>query len=483
MPGIKDDRGQWNVVGHSRRLVRIENDDLEIFAALYDEPGTSLFEARLPSVHSQQFVTVLERLVKQPVSLGSLGDDVKISSGWHETIAQRDGTIRRHTGFPDRPNEIVLSGPHFFCGNPAYKTPRRLCTKNGDYDVLDLRKLPYNYLPRTNYVRTCDRQTYESRTDRVGWIEGGENIQRRVTDYYRVINRRMVGSAAERTLITALVPNGSDHIHPCISTTFRSINVACEFSAITMSVVLDFLIKASGTSEMNFSYLHRLPLLPQSCDPSIRSALRLRALVLNCLTIHYTDLWKKLFTPDSRSDRWAKTDARLSHSFFTGLTPHWTRHVALRTDYSRRQALVEIDVLTALAFGLTLDELCTIYRVQFPVLNQYERDTWYDRTGRIVFTVSKGLIGIGLPRKRRAGDTAYGLRTPSRTEDGIALGWEDIRYLKDGVVIRRVMDDTLPGGPVERTIEYNAPFDRCDREEDYRTAWAALEERVGSVTS
>ena len=35
------------------------------------------------------------------------------------------------------------------------------------------------------------------------------------------------------------------------------------------------------------------------------------------------------------------------------------------------------------------------------------------------------------------------------------------------------------GGRFERTIEYHAPFDhRCDREEDYRTAWAAFEERL-----
>ena len=33
------------------------------------------------------------------------------------------------------------------------------------------------------------------------------------------------------------------------------------------------------------------------------------------------------------------------------------------------------------------------------------------------------------------------------------------------------MDDTIPGGPVERTIEYVAPFDKCDRIEDYKTAW------------
>ena len=68
----------------------------------------------------------------------------------------------------------------------------------------------------------------------------------------------------------------------------------------------------------------------------------------------------------------------------------------MRRDYDCRQALVEIDVLVAQALGLSLEELVAIYRVQFPVMQQFERDTWYDRNARIVFTASKGLTGVTL---------------------------------------------------------------------------------------
>jgi hypothetical protein len=40
-----------------------------------------------------------------------------------------------------------------------------------------------------------------------------------------------------------------------------------------------------------------------------------------------------------------------------------------------------------------------IYRTQFPVLREYERDTWFDTKGHIAFTASKGLVGVGLDRK------------------------------------------------------------------------------------
>ena len=133
--------------------------------------------------------------------------------------------------------------------------------------------------------------------------------------------------------------------------------------------------------------------------------------------------------------------------------------------------MVEIDVLVALALDLTLGELLTIYRVQFPVMRQYEADTWYDQKGRIVFTNSKGLPGVGLPRKAKNNDANYGIKTPERSESLIALGWEDINDLSEGTVTKTYLDDTQPEGVIERTIEYQAPFDRCNREEDYSVVW------------
>ena len=227
-----------------------------------------------------------------------------------------------------------------------------------------------------------------------------------------------------------------------------------------MSVPFDFFVKTTGKSDFRNDLAKRLA-IPEIGESSV--FLAARSLSLNCLTKYFSDLWRDCWHPEFQSDQWAKRDPRLPPTFFADLTPTWQRNNALRTDYARRQALVEIDVLTAMALGLTLDELQTIYRIQFPVLRQNEADTWYDQQGRIVFTCSKGLPGVGFPRKA------------TKTEP---IGWEDIKELQSGTVERTVLDDTLPTGPVERTITYHAPFDRCDREQDYATVWAEFTRRL-----
>ena len=489
IPGLKDEEGAWNTNGHRSRVLQVDEAALATFASLYDREDTPPNESRLPALHSRELLVAVEKLASHPRRLADMEGMYYATGHWHETMSQRNGIIRRGTRFPSCPRDMVVSGPHFSVGNPFSKTPRERCAKSSDYDCLDLATLPDDYRPRTNYVPACGTDQYARRTPKVPWVQDGDNEPKKVTEFYRVANRRMGVPTNERTFVAALIPKQVASIHTVIVTAFRHQLDCVDFAASSMSIVLDFFIKSTGTGEVNVAWLNRLPILADDGSPFIHEALRVRALCLSCLTTHYADLWEEIcgtLLPDDPSRRhidafnaeaWTRTDPRLPATFFADLTPTWNRNVALRTDFARRQALVEVDVLTAKALNLTLDELLTIYRVQFPVMRQYEADTWYDANGRIVFTVSKGLPGVGLPRKAIRGDTSYTVDGPTRQETTTALGWEDVRDLEAGTIRRQITDNTQPGGPVQRHIEYVAPFTCCDREQDYGVAWEAFASR------
>lgn len=443
VPGIKDDEGRWCVEGHPSRAIQVGVEQLRLFARLYDEPDTPPLEARLPTLHARALLAVLEKLAAAPRRLADLGDDVYSTVMWDETNSQNDGTIRRETRFPTEPAELIYQGPHIYVANPLYKTPRAICDTNLAHDPLDLTSLPADYLPRTNYVPACDPQTYRNRTPVVSWGE-----QTAVTEAFRVLFRRALSQAGERTLVPALAPPQAGHVDGCLSVAFREPRTALAFAAACSSLVADFLVKTTGKADFRADTARRVPVIDGG------TSLEARVLLLNCLSsaLRYDEIWRRFWNPQFKKERWAKEDVRLPASRFTELSPEWEPTTPLRTDYERRQALIEIDVLVSQNLGLTLDELLTIYRIQFPVLQQNERDTWYDQHGRIVFTVNKGLPGVAVDRSQ----------------------WNEIRDLKSGTVARAVIDDKLPGGPQERTITYVAPFDRCDREEDYRTAWTVF---------
>ena len=119
--------------------------------------------------------------------------------------------------------------------------------------------------------------------------------------------------------------------------------------------------------------------------------------MLNCLTTWYAPLWEEMWRDDFKNETWSIDDDRLRS--FSSLTPEWQRNNALRNYFERRQALVEIDVITAMALGLSLEDLEMIYNIQFPVLQQNENETYYDHEGNIAFTVSRGLTGVGMTRQ------------------------------------------------------------------------------------
>lgn len=440
--GIKNDEGKWGTAAHRDRVLHVDEPSLALFARLYDESDTPADEARLPALHSRRLVEVLHKFADYPRRLGELEGKYRATVMWDETgSVKRDKTLRRETRFPASAHELILSGPHFHVANPCNKTPRARCELNSDYDVLDLSTLPDDFLPRTNYVPACDDGEYSRRMPTVPW--GG-----RVTAFFRLTFRRQLSQSGERTVIPALMPQGIGHVHPVVSFVFADTKQLVGVAAFYSSLVADFIIKTTGRTDLYESMLRNFP------APEPDNALISRALALNCLTTHYAELWRECWDEAFRKEPWLGDDPRLDAGFWRNLTPEWTRHCALRTDFTRRWALVELDVLVARALSLTLEELQTIYRIQFPVMRQYEADTWYDQRGRIIFTCSKGLPGVGLPRAE----------------------WNEVRSMQAGTVSRKVVDNTLPTGPIEREIVWHAPFTKCDREADYATVRRKLEE-------
>ena len=227
---------------------------------------------------------------------------------------------------------------------------------------------------------------------------------------------------------------------------------------------MDFYVKTLGLSDIHANRVHPFPL---GIANKYKTALFSRTLLLNCLTKHYADLWSECWREEYKHETWSIADPKLKP--FDTLHEDWSWDIPLRNYFERRQALIEIDVIASMALGFTLDELIMMYEIQFPVLQQNENDTWYDAEGKIVFTCSKGLTGVGLDRKRNA-------------KTGM-LGWEDIRGEQiDENTYRGTMPththtidpakSELYGGQQQTFV---APYTRCDRIADYRTAWAHFE--------
>ena len=445
--GIKDSKGNWNTQGSPERLIHISIDELRLFSNLYD--GSDEWEsARLPRIQAKAIISVLSKFNEFPEKINNTSFKIAASMMWHETYAQDDGIITRKEHFPCGTDEMVYSGPLIGIANPVYKGCRSKCYRNSDYDPIDLTSIDCGYLQRCMYSPIATLETILNSMVKTPW----EN------NYYfgfKLAARAMLNPKNERSLISCIIPKKSTHINGIISIESNEIVSLVSMASTFSSIPFDYFVRATGMNNLRITTIDKLPYI---YDKRIVA----RFLLLNCLNIHYKELWQECFNEYLSEETWSKSDPRLDNKRFSRLTSKWTWNTPLRTDYERRQALVEIDVLTAMALGMTLEQLKTIYRIQFPVLQQYEADTWYDANGRIVFTTNRSLVGVGFDRPT----------------------WEhNVKGAPAGKVFtREIEDDTQPGGPVKRTVEYVAPFDKCDREQDYETAWKFFEEKYGKIT-
>ncbi|MDM8550082.1 N-6 DNA methylase [Desulfobacterales bacterium HSG2] len=269
---------------------------------------------------------------------------------------------------------------------------------------------------------------------------------------FRYVNRRRVQSSNERTLIPSIMPAGISHMNGAFSLIFLSDRQLIQFAGCATSICYDFLIRSSGKSDLRHDVAKTLPVQE---DISLLSLIQNRMLRLVALSHSYQSLWQKLFLNEIKEDKWTSNSIRNNPEIeldWVDISKQWCWKSPLRTDRARHQALLEIDVLVALALNLTIDELIQIYKVQFPVMKTYQEADEYDAKGR------------RLPNTARKDAGVKELREARRKHNGkspLTVSWE------------------TDNGNQTVTKTFYPPFEHTDRIEDYKTAYRVFKERLG----
>ena len=420
-PGLKFE-GQWDRRPHRSRIQLVNDDALTVWRDILESRAYPVQRTRMLYSVNRSAAKVLSLMARS----GRVGElDLQFSAGWNETTDRQKGRFIQKWG-PASWEDAILQGPHLHVANPFYKAPNPTMLHNLDWSSVDLETLAPDAQSVTAYKPTGDRAVYDS----YGSWEGVP-----VRDHYRVLWRAMAANSGERTLIPALVPPGTVHVHTVSGVGGATAHDMVLVAAVLSSLLADFGVRAAPKSALTLDVLRRLPLPPPG-HPLIPRVL-LRTLRLNCLTEAYADLWREVWDLAFTDDEWLIGKTYPEAPDLGDVGPVWTRDTPLRRDIDRRNALVEIDALMATMLGVTADELATIYRTQFAVLHGYDQNDYiYDANGRLVPTQVRQLW-----RKK-----GHKLTEEERTA-------------------------THPAGTV---YTYELPFGPRDREADFRASISAL---------
>ena len=346
VPGIKDTNGNWQLRGHRSRVIEVEEAVLANLGTILD-PEKPPSTCRLPMLHSRELATSLVKITSQPRRLESLKGEYLQDSMWNETTDRMADppVFRQETAFRNKPEELILTGPIIGLANPWAKCPNRNCRTRNDYTDIDLTLIPDNYLPRSNYTPAMPWQQYRARVRSVPWNHAVKHI-----DCARIALREYVDAGNERSLQCSIIGDGVQHVHVLHSIAFKSLTDTVVVCTLWNSIPYDFVAKSMQISHMQTLFTSQLPLV-ELPDTACH-----RMLQLNCLTVHHADIWNEL-VPNYTQLGWSANYPGLELENPLAATETWKRDCALRTDLARRQALIEVDVLVAMALGLTLDDL------------------------------------------------------------------------------------------------------------------------------
>ncbi|WP_443358804.1 restriction endonuclease [Brachybacterium tyrofermentans] len=465
-PGFKNVEGRWDVTPHRARIQRNRREQLLLWHSLMESGDADVV------VGSSRMLSSVNHAAAEALDVLSRSGKVgllhpEFSSGWHESGDRAKGYFESRWGAPGAWRDVILQGAMFGISNPMLANRNQTMAHQQDYSSVDLLALERGEHPVTEYKPNYgeeipfngeaiqDTSTYDRAYG--SWVlerdsEGKPSRTTQVRDHYRVMWRAMAATSGERTLFAAMVPPGTASVHTVFSIGRPEQPIAelVAVAASMSSLLSDFLVRATSASNIFLPAVNRLPQIP--IGHPLASAAILRTLRLNCLTDAYTDLWRDTYTETLTLDAWTGGLERPNRPAIGDVDPEWSMSSPLRIDEDRRQALVEIDAIMAIVTGISIDDLMTIYRTQFGVLNDYDRGDGkkayiYDTNGRQIPSAVR---------------TAW--NKAGRPETGLPL--ED----------RTAVHPSATG--TGRTIVYEQPFRILDREADMRRAYAEFQRRM-----
>ena len=433
-PGLKDSEGNWEQRPHRGRILTVDLETLSVWHALLEDTATPVMQTRMVYAVNEASASVQRKIASAPRLKRY---ELEFFLGLDETLYRRTGVITSGWSIPVSWDDVILQGPNIHTATSFNKYPNPTMANNRDYTPVDLEALAENAIPATTYKPGPDRDAFDRANPRLR--EDNTTPLRR---FYRVLWRSMAASTGERTMIPCIVPPGTSNLK---QNTYGFASIAngpgtlVVAAGVLSSLVTDFVIRAAPKSSIPRSLVERLPAL--ECDEPIASLIAHRTLRLNCITSAYGQLWAEVAPTLGLKDAWAGGLSYPNRPQLVFSATSWDMSVPLRRQSDRRQALVEIDALVALGLGLTAEELCTVYRTQFPVLYGYDRNTYlYDVNGRLV---PQEVLKVW----RTKGDN---LEVEERTATNQA----------------------------GNTYTYEPPFRFLDREADMREAYAEFEKRL-----
>jgi len=404
--GIRNEKNEWEFRGNMSRVINVDSSVLNIYSELFGESDASE-KGTLANIHTKELNAVLLKFNSIECKLKKYEAEITPSIMLNETKAKREGIIVRNPSFVvDK--EFVLAGPHIYVGNPVFQTPNENCSSHRDYSKVDLTSINESYLPRTIYKLLKDNES----------INPDPN--------YFYVNRKRAQPSNERTLMSCIQPPKRVHTIGCYSLHFINEYIMLSFASYSLSIIYDFYVRITNREDILFDTISNLPVFEKPNPYVIH-----RSLLLNCVTRKYENLWNKYSHLLPQDDKFSIDHPITNKNNLSNNKSTWCFDIPLKDDFSRRMALIEIDVIVAMELGLNWDEFINVYKVQFPVLSSNESKLLFDKNGREVPTVHRN------------------------------------EYLAD-----KNRSTTR-----ENYGEYYLPFYDCNRVEDYKRAWKFFEEK------